>query len=214
MTDTSRAQIHTCVVAVTDLEPNGVPKPGANHRYVTDAVTTISLKPVYKDGSSIEDESGCGELVVAYEGEPSYKWDEVEIEFLKRMPLLEAMLSGGVALTLGGGVPLGYAGPAIGAVRTHGVSIEFFAKRIVGGDLDPEFPYAWWALPKVRNLRRQDSEHGNSTSKPKFAGIAVENPNWFDGPTNDWPAASDRSVQWVPTTTLPDLTGATSVAVS
>lgn len=214
MADDCLPQIHACLVRVADLEPNGVPKPGPNHLYVTGALATVTLNPVYRDGSSIEEEDGCGSLAVAFEGEPSYKWDEVEITLLKREPMLEAMLTKGVALTLGGDTPKGWAAPQSGPVR-GAVSVEFWSKRLNGPDVDPDFPYAWWALPKVRNLRRGQVEHGNSAQKPTFTGIAVENPNWFDGPLNDWPAASDRAVQWVPTTVLPEATcGAQTLAAS
>jgi hypothetical protein len=214
MADDCLPQIFACVARITDLDANGVPTPGDNHMYVSNALTTITLKPVYKDGVTIEEDNGCGELAVSYQGDPSYKWDEVEIEFLKREPRLEAMLSRGHVLDLGGGAPLGSAGPKVGVV-TGRVSLEFWAKRINGPDVDPDFPFAWWALPKVRNLKRNDDTFGASAQKPKFTGIAVENPNWFDGPTNDWPAASDRCVQWVPTTTIPDAhCGALPVAVS
>lgn len=203
MADDCLPQIHVCAVRVADLDANGVPTPGAGHLYVTNALATATLKPVYRDGTEIEEATACDELAVSYQGPPSYKWDELELEFLKHEPQLEAMLSRGTVLDLGGGAPKGYAGPRVGVIGGHGLSIEFWAKRINGPDLDPDFPYAWWALPKVKNLKRGDSEKGNSASKPKFSGIAVENPNWFDGPLNDWPAGSDRSVQWVPTTSMP-----------
>lgn len=214
MADDNLPQIHACRVRVADLDSNGLPTPGANHLYVTDALVTVSLKPVYRDGTEIEEPNGCDEVVVAYQPPPSYKWDEIELEFVKREPRLEAMLSRGSVLSLGGGAPNGYAGPAAGVIGGHGVSIEFWAKRLNGPDLDPDYPYAWWSFPKVRNLKRMDSEHGASASKPKFSGIAVENPNWFDGPTNDWPSSSDRSVQWVPTTSMPDVLGAQTTPVS
>lgn len=214
MADDNLPQIHACRLRVGDLDANGVPTPGAGHLYVTDALVNLSLKPVYRDGTEIEEPNGCDELVVSYMPEPSYKWDEVEIELLKREPVLEAMLGRGAVLSPGGGSPKGGASPAVGRVASNGVSIEVWAKRLNGPDLDPDYPYAWWALPKVRNLKRGDEEKGASTSKPKFSGIAVENPNWFDGPLNDWPVASDRSVNWVPTTTMPDVLGSQAIPVS
>lgn len=214
MADDNLPQIHACRLRVCDLDSNGVPTPGANHLYVTDALVTATLKPVYRDGSEIEEPNGCDELVVTYQPPPSYKWDEVEIELLRREPRLEAMLQRGAVLDPGGGAPLGGARPQVGVIGGHGVSIELWAKRLNGPDLDPDFPYAWWALPKVTNLKAGDDEKGASASKPKFMGIAIENPNWFDGPTNDWPVASDRSVQWVPTTSIPDVVRAAELAAS
>lgn len=203
MADDCLPQIHACRVRVADLDSNGVPTPGAGHLYVTDSLVTCTLKPVYRDGTEIEEPNGCDEIAAAYMPPPSYKWDEVELEFVKREPVLEAMLSRGSVLDLGGDAPKGGARPRAGVIGGHGISIELWAKRLNGPDLDPDFPYAWWVMPKVRNLKAGDDEKGASVSKPKFSGIAVENTNWHDGPLNDWPVASDRSVQWIPTTSMP-----------
>jgi len=69
---------------------------------------------------------------------------------------------------------VGFAAPPLGIVTGAGVSIELWALRIDNGAL-----------------------------LPVFSGQAVENPNWFDGPGNDWPATSDRVHQWIETASYP-----------
>jgi hypothetical protein len=87
--------------------------------------------------------------------------------------------------------------PPIGVLAARQVSIEFWARRINNGVMDPDFPYAWHVLPLVRNLRPGARQFGAARQANIFTGQGYENLLWGDGPTNDWPAASDRVHQWV-----------------
>jgi hypothetical protein len=203
MPDECLPQVQADAIRVALLAANGAPLPGAGNLYVSDALTTLTITPVYKDGTEIEEENAAGEVCVSYQGDPSLKWAEVEIELCTPDPYLEAMLGSGTVLDLGGDVPPGFAMPAIGKIQGAGVSIELWSKRVNNGDLDPDYPYAWYAYPKIVQLRPGARNHANESIKPTFTGRALENVNWQDGPTNDWPAASDRFGQWVPTITLP-----------
>ena len=204
MADDCLPQVQACAIRVADLDTNGVPLPGPDHLYVSDALTTLTLDPEIKEGDEIEESNACGTICVSYQGDPSLKWLNFELELCTADPYLEAMLSRGTVLDLGAGVPAGFAYPAIGPIKSAGISIELWAKRINNGDMDPDYPYAWWAIPKVVQLRPGSREFANAAQKPSFTGRALENVNWFDGPLNNWPAASDRTAQWVPTSTIPE----------
>jgi hypothetical protein len=190
---------------VAILDSNGVPSPGSENLYVTNALATMDVTHVYTDGSEIEDKNACDEVLVNYRGDDSFKRADVALTILTTDPYLQAFLSAGAVLEGFDGDRVGYGAPFIGPVTTPGVSIELWSKRIDDGDLDADSPYAWWVYPKVKNLRLGNHQHANVTMRPAFSGQAYENPNWFDGPLNDWPAASDRVWQWVPTDTLPDI---------
>lgn len=198
-------QVHACVIRVTALEADGVPLPGADNMYVSDALTKLTLKPVYTDGDEIEEKNACGTVGVNYKGDDSFKRCDVELELLTPDPYLHALLigTGDLLEPASGGV--GFAYPSIGAITGNGVSIELWAKRIDNGALDATNPYAWWALPRVTNLRLGDREFSASAQKSPIVGQALENPNWFDGPDNLWTEASDRVAQWIPTDVLPDV---------
>jgi hypothetical protein len=197
-----RPQVQACAIRVARLDTNGVPLPGANNLYVSDALVELNWTSVYVDGDEIEDKNACGIVVVNYRGRDSFKRGDVEVKLVTPDPFLSEMLSGGSVLT-SGSVPKGFAAPPIGPVTGNGVSIELWAIRVDDGDQDANYPYAHWVYPKVKNLRLGDHSHANASIQPVFTGQAVENPNWFDGPVGDWPATSDRAYQWLPTSTIP-----------
>lgn len=197
-----RPQVNACAVRVARLDTNGVPLPGANNMYVSDAFVRVSWASVYTDGEEIEEKNACGITVVSYRGRDTFKRGDIELELVTADPYLSEMLSGGDLLT-SGSLPKGFAAPPIGPVEGNGVSIEVWAIRVDDGDQDADYPYAHWVYPKIVNLRLGDHEHANAANKPVFTGQAYENPNWFDGPVGDWPALSDRAYQWLPTNVIP-----------
>lgn len=203
MADDCLPQVQACAIRVAVLDTNGVPLPGDGNLYVSDALTTLTINPEVKEGSEIEEENACGNVCVSYQGDPSLKWATIELELCTADPYLEALLGSGTVLDLGPDTPAGFAFPKIGPMRSNGVSIELWAKRINNGDVDPDYPYAHWAFPKITQLRPGSREFGNSAQKPSFTGRALENVNWFDGPANDFDGPSDRVAQWIPATSIP-----------
>jgi hypothetical protein len=198
-----RPQVQACAIRVARLDTNGVPLPGANNLYVSDAMVSLGWTSVYVNGDEIEDKNACGTVVVKHRGADSFKRGDVVLNIATPDPFLMEMLTGGDVLDEAPR-PKGFAAPAIGAVVGNGVSVELWAKRLdESGDLDPDFPYAHWVYPKLKNLRVGDHTHQNGSLPQSVSGQAYENLNWFDGPAGDWPATSDRVYQWLPTTTLP-----------
>lgn len=194
-------QIQACAIRVSKLQANGRTLAGSANLYVSDALVTFTATPVYEDGEEITQKNACGAVCINYKGPDDFKRLDVALVLCTPDPYLSEFLTGGEVLTDGDAV--GYAYPDIGSVSGNGVSIELWAKRIDDGDLDADFPYAWWAFPKIRNLRIGERQFGNNPLLSPYQGQAVENPNWFDGPLNDWPVASDRVGQWIPTADLP-----------
>lgn len=199
-------QIHADAMQVALLDRNGVPLPGASGIYVTHALTKITAKPLYTDGDAIRDKNGSGSYCINYEEDPNFDGLELEIEVCDPDPYLHVMLAGGALLTdVDPDVP-GYAFPAMGQVTGYGVSVEFWNKRIDDDDLAEDYPYARWVAPKVKRMKIGDKAFEKARLANTFVGKAIENANWFDGPLNDWPAASDRVLQWLPATSLPTAT--------
>ncbi len=208
-------QIHACAMRVTQLDNNGVPLPGAGNIYVTNALSKLTLKPIYKDGDEIEEPNACGELIVQYKEDDFFKRADFELELLTPDPYLTELVVPGSAVLAESSSQVGWAFPPIGLVTGAGIGIELWAKRINDGVLDSLYPYAWWTMPRAKNVRLGDREFSKTAQKPTFTGQMYENENWFDGPLNDWPAASDRVAQWIPTGSIPTPTcGAGTIAPS
>lgn len=196
-------QIHACRMRVARLGSDGVPLPGANNLYVSSALSVLTFTPNITAGDEFEVKNGCGETCLAYKDCDRIKWLDVELQLCTPDPELHEILVGGVVLQNGAGRGYGY--PRLNeASCPDGVSIEAWGRRVdAAGASDPTFPYAWWVLPRVYlQLGARTMENG-PLSNP-FTGHAIENPNWYDGPLNDWPDDSDRVAQWVPTDSMPE----------
>lgn len=197
-----RGQAFACVSRYARLDSNGVPSPGASNLYVSDALVSMEFTPVYTDGDEIEAKNGCGTVKVNYRAPDSFKRGDVSLNIVTPDPYLSEFLSGGDLLTEAG-LPKGWAAPPLGLVTGNGISIELWTIRVDDGSEDANFPYAHWVYPKIKNLRLAPYTHGQSELALTFTGQAYENENWYDGPAGDWPALSDRVVQWLPTATRP-----------
>lgn len=204
MANTCRPQIQACAIRVARLEPNGVPDPGANNLYVSDALISMGLANEITEGNEIEVVNACGVPCVSFKDNDKLKRITVNLQICTPDPELTELLSGGVVLQ--SAEKVGYGFPELNQViNENGTSIEVWAKRVTSdGILDPVNPYAWWVFPKVF-LRPLEATFENGAFLPTFGGFAVANPNWYNGPANDWPLPnnSDRVAQWIPSSTLP-----------
>ncbi len=197
-----RGQVSGCISRYARLDTNGVPLPGANNLYVSDALVTMAWTSVYTDGDEIDEKNACGTTKVYFKQPDTFKRGDVVLTTVLPDPYLSEFLSGGDVLSVGS-IPKGFAAPPLGPITGNGISVEIWALRVDDGDQDPDYPYAHWVYPKIKNLRLGDHEHGASAIKPVFSGQAYENINWYDGPVGDWPATSDRAYQWIPSQTAP-----------
>lgn len=201
MSNDCRPQIQACALRVARLDSNGVPSPGANNLYVSDALVSMGFTAEQTEGEEFEMPNACGNIIT-FKDDDKLRRLNIELSLRVPDPELTELLAGGAVLTDGEAV--GYAWPELNeAPNPNGVSIELWAKRITeGGQIDPDFPYNWWAFP-LSKLFVNDGTFENGPFQPTFSGFATENENWFDGPLNDWPVASDRVLQYIPTATLP-----------
>lgn len=197
-----RGHVSGCISRYARLDTNGVPLPGAENLYVSDALVTMLWTPVYTDGDEIDEKNACGTSKVYYKQPDTFKRADVTLTTVLPDPRLDEFLSGGDLLSVVGR-PKGFAAPPLGPITGNGISVEIWAIRVDDGDQDPEWPYAHWVYPKIKNLRLGDHTHEAGALKPVFSGQGYENINWFDGPVGDWPGTSDRVFQWLPTNVIP-----------
>ena len=198
--------VQACALRVARLEPNGVPDPGANNMYVSDALTQLVVDPQVEEGDEFTVKNGCGAICVNVKDCDRLKRLNVTLGLCYPDPELQELLAGGVVLTnvLPGDDAVGYGFPRLNeAACPNGVSVELWAKRYdSSGAPDSTFPYEWYVLPRVY-LQHGGRTHENGPLAIEFAGFAIENENWFDGPENDWPVDSDRVYQSIPTASIP-----------
>lgn len=191
-------QVHACRIRVALLGADGTPVAGASLMYVSKSLVSVAFAPQYTDGDEIEEKNACGEVEVNYKAPDTFKRGDITITLITPDPYLQSLLSGGVVLV--DGTATGYGAPAIGLAPDDVISVEVWAKRITNGAPDPDYPYAQWGYPLISSLRLQDFSQAGEANKPSFVGQAHENPNWDDGPANDWNVATDRVFQWMPVT--------------
>lgn len=190
---------------VTKLGPTGAPLPGAQNSYVSDALIQAQLGLEYEDGEEIVQKNGAGLVCLTYKAPDSLKRGTITgLQICTPDPNLLAFMTGGRVLQDGAN-EVGYQAPEVGSdPNPNGFSLELWTNAIIDG---AQSGYFWWVIPRAKV--RPSGEwalSGTAPLVPEFEGTATQNPNWLDGPANDWEYASDRVWQFVQTTTLPDLT--------
>lgn len=208
------ASVQACALRVAVLEQDGVPLPGAGNLYVTDQMSKLDVTPVYYKGVDIQVPNACGTLAVNYKARDVLQRLEFALDLPVWDPELESMLTGGEKFT-SGGFTVGGSLPGVGAIGApYGVSLELWTKHIVNGDLDGINPYIRWVIP--RSYWQHDKQSFDNAAMPRsFTGWSTENPNWFNGPANDWTFASDRSMAYALAKTIPAAQcGATTLTAS
>lgn len=202
MSNSCARQVFGCSLRVARLEANGVPDPGAGNLYVTDALTSLAVDPQIEEGDEHIVKNACGALCLNIKDCDRLKRLNLTLGLCYPDPELMELLAGGTVLT--SGAAKGYAYPEIGTTACpNGVSVEVWAKRFdSGGAPESAFPYEWYVIPRAYFQHgRRTFENGPITVE--LTGFAIENENWFNGPLNNWPVASDRVMQSIPTVTLP-----------
>lgn len=192
-----------CVMArVAVLEADGVPLPGAGNLYVTDAITKLDVDPQWYQSPEITVPNGSGQLCVVFKPLPVLKWVNLAVEFCRYDPELEHMMVGGELFTKAG-YSVGGSAPAVGAFGApNGVSLEVWSEHIVDGDIAPIYPYIRWVFPRSKWTPAKFSIDQNHMPRP-LDGFTSQNPNWFNGPGNDWTYSSDRSYAHAYDTSIP-----------
>lgn len=175
--------VKACRLRVARLGSDGVPEPGAENLYVSDALVLITASPEIEAGTETIERNGCGDICVNLKDEDKVKRYTVTLTVCTPDPQLHEILVGGRVAPDG----LGYMFPRLNsAISPNGVSIEAWAWRpLSDGSLDATYPYAQWAFPRVKLTPGERSLQNGALQNP-FTGFLTENENWYDGPANDW----------------------------
>jgi hypothetical protein len=211
-------------IRLTRLGPSGAPLVGADNAYQTDALVQMQFGLEYEEGEEIIQRNGSGRICLTYKAPDSLKRATITgLQFCTPDPNVLAFLIGGEVLEDGDGNQIGYRAPEVGSEPTpDGVSLELWTRQIIDGAFAG---YNRWVFPRIFVRPSGDwTASGSDPLIPEFEGFGTQNPNWGDGPLNDWDFESDRVWQYVQTddnpiegaefvTVLSELT-VTSVAVT
>lgn len=201
--NTCPSVIAGCAMRVSRLEADGVPLPGANNLYTTSGMIELTFSEELERGADVTQRNACGDICATYKGPDLLKRVTLGIQICPWDPQLFELLRGGVVLTDGDAI--GYGAPQIGTdPQPNGVSVEVWAKRLINGSPDPTWPYEWFAFPRCYFAFGERAVNDGAFTITRVEGYGIENDNWFDGPANDWPVASDRCYQSIASTSIPD----------
>ncbi|MGH9094437.1 MAG: hypothetical protein ACRDXE_04690 [Acidimicrobiales bacterium] len=188
---------------VAVLEADGVPLPGALNLYATDGIAKFEATPVYTKGADMEIVNGCGAPAIIYKDMDRFKRYDTTLELVYIDAELENMLIGGELFTTAG-MNIGTSGPAVAAYagNFYGVSMEFWSKHVVNGDQDGTYPWVQWVMPRSKWMKEKTTLDNNPMPM-NYTGFSSANPQYFNGPANDWTFASDTQLMWRFTKTIP-----------
>jgi len=202
MSNTCPSVLQACAMRVARLDTNGVPKPGPNNLYVTDGLIELTYTEELEKGEDITVKNACGNICATFRGPDLLKRVTLDMQICPYDPELFELLRGGTVLTASGG-RVGYAAPRVGNdPQPNGVSLEVWCKRYINGSPDPTFQYEQFIFPRTHwAFGSRKIEDGFQIAV--LTGWGDENPNWFNGPGNDWPVASTSVYASLPTNNLP-----------
>lgn len=189
---------------ITKLGANGAPLVGPENSYVTDALIQAQLGLEYEDGEEIVQRNGSGNICLTYKAPDSLKRGTITgLQVCTPDPVVLAFMTGGNVLERDG-AQVGYQAPEVGTdPNPNGFSLELWTRAIIDGAYAG---YFWWVVPRA--FVRPSGEWALSGADPlipEFEGFGTQNPNWLDGPTNDWEFPSERVWQYVQVDELPNL---------
>lgn len=205
MTYNGAGSLFALGMRVTKLGVNGAPLPGPSNSYVSDALIQAQLGLEYEDGDEIVQKNGAGLVCLTYKAPDSLKRGTLSgLQICTPDPNLLQFMIGGRVLQDGAN-EVGYQAPEVGTdPNPNGFSLELWTNAIIDG---AQAGYFWWVIPRAQVRPSGDwALSGTDPLVPEFEGNCTQNPNWLDGPANDWEFASDRVWQYAQTSVLPTLT--------
>lgn len=189
---------------VTKLDDTGAPLVGPRNSYTTDALIQAQLGLEYEDGDEIIQKNGAGLICLTYKANDSLKRGTITgLQVCTPDPNILQFMVGGRVLERGA-AQVGYQAPEVGSdPNPNGFSLELWTRAVIDGAFAG---YFWWVVPRAQLRPSGDwTLSGADPLVPEFEGTATQNPNWLDGPNNDWEFNSERVWQFVQTSTIPNL---------
>lgn len=174
--------IKFCALVAARLNPDGSPDVGLENLYVSKAGIEIAVSPQVKEGTIIQQETGCGEICIDFQDCDRIARANLALQLCQWDYELMELLGMGL-LEETAGTPIGFAMPDPNATCPNGVVVEAFAFAWDGDQralhpisgLPAYHRYRWYAgRPEIGCNARWSPSHANanaSTTTP-FGHVA------------------------------------------
>jgi hypothetical protein len=165
---------------------------------------TLGFTPEYVEGDEVEEKAADGTVCVYFKLPDVLKRVTFTLQICAPSPELSEILAGGTLLEDGGEDVVGYEGPQVGTEATpNGISMEVWSRAVEDGRLAPTNPYWWWVFPSCQLRFAGERVLENGMLANTFEGWGVGNPNFGDGPGDDWPYTTRSPFQYARTDSFP-----------
>lgn len=184
-----------CAMRVARLSSTGAPVTGAGNGYILGAPVMVTVSPDFQEGVELQLDNACGGISGYYKQQSQLKKWDISFELTELDHELIELLTG-VSLITDTGVTIGHQFTRVSScdpIDLNGVSIELWSKRWdncqppADGDL-----YWHWAFGRAF-LKVGEIKFENDFMKIPIDGYLEENPNWGNGPWNDFPGGGSLS---------------------
>jgi hypothetical protein len=166
---------------VCRLDAAGFPIAGANNLYVTNNYTKLDMKPVMQAGLDLSQTNAAGATSVSWRTNDTLKRVDLTLELTVPDPELEELL----------GVD----------ANPNGVGLELWSRAVKNGS-PYTVPYRRWVIGRAFFVLADRTIDASPLTVP-LEGYCNENPNFGNGPLNDWSLGSSRCVQEALDPTVP-----------
>jgi hypothetical protein len=183
------------------LGPTGIPNPGANNLYISSAPIEVKATWQVKAGNRFEQRNGCGGVCTVVQQQDDIQGLSLTMLLCQLDAELGEMLTTGPIISVGGNTVGGIA-PPLGQQQANGVSMDVWTQNYKGGSQDPNYPYIHWVYPRV-TWRHGDETFNEGILSVPYTGVCYENPNFEDGPFEEWSVPITAIRAWQLETTLP-----------
>lgn len=180
-----------CALRVTRLDANCNIVKGANNAVASSAIVRLQSSPEYETGDEFLQKNGCGDICLYIKALDKLKRMNLQMDLCTRDMELIELLTGASLYTIDGAVS-GLSRRGIGEADPDRVSVELWTKAIPTGQsgaCTQGNGATWWRwVYPAATFTLGDVTHENGIGLVTLSGFADPNPNWYNGPFNDWPA--------------------------
>lgn len=205
MSTDNASSVAGMAIRITRLASDGTLAIGPSASYVTKKFVSLGFTPEYESGDEFTTKAADGSVCVSWKAPDTLKRVTLSLALCDPDPEFTEMLVGGTLLQDVNGQTVGYKAPLVGIDPSpNGVAIEVWSIANVAGRQASVNPYWHFVFPYARMSLDGERVIQNDLMATSFAGWAVGNVGFADGPAApQWPFATDSPVAYARTTSIP-----------